>query len=160
MPDESVRLIGHLTLEITAGDGSGEVIARSDYRNTVVDGGRRLLAQLLSGEAAAPQFAIVAGIDGRDTLPDLTKLFNTDGLNPATAKRQAASPGQVKLKGSFPKADKERLIQEAGLMLTCTVGQTQISTLYNRVLVKPAQTVRADEVLSLTWTLSFAAAAN
>jgi hypothetical protein len=153
MPDESVRVYGHVTLEVTAPDG--RLIARAEGTNTVVDGGRDLLAKLLAGKATAPAFEVAAGVLDSPTVADLTKLFNTDGLAEVAA-TVASSAGTVTLTGAFPAADKERSIKEAGLMLTCMQDGLATRTLYNRALVKPAQTVRVGEVLTLTWTLGFA----
>ncbi|MFZ5816342.1 MAG: hypothetical protein ACOY93_13765 [Bacillota bacterium] len=153
MGHESLAIHGVVRLEVTRSDGT---VVRSEGRNTVVDGGRQMVAQLLSGAATGPSFAIAAGVSAEPTVPDLTKLYDPDGLEPVPVTEVRVKEGVVTLRASFPPAERERLIKEAGLMLTCTLGESQVTTLYNRALVKPHQTVRAKEVLTLTWTLAFA----
>lgn len=153
MGREALAIHGHVYLEVTRPDGS---VAVAEGTNRVVDGGRQLVAQLLSGAASNPAFAIVAGVSDAETASDLTKMIEPDGIEPVPVTDVTVKEGIVTLKGAFPTADKERLIKEAGLMLTCQVGDSTLSTLYNRALVKPNQTVRVKEVLSLTWTLAFA----
>lgn len=153
MGRELFAIHGHVKLEVTRPDGS---TATSEGSNTVVNGGRQLVAQLLSGAASNPSFAVVAGVSDAETAPDLTKMIEPDGIEPVPVSTVTVKEGVVTLKGSFPAADKDRLIKEAGLMLTCQVGEGSVSTLYNRALIKPNQSVGEKEVLTLTWTLAFA----
>lgn len=153
MAREAFTIRGYVELEVTRSDGS---VARAAGSNMVVDGGRQLVAKLLTGQAHSPTFAITAGISAAETAPDLTKLFDPDGLEPVTVTDVKIKNGIITLRGSFPRAERERLIKEAGLLLTCKVGEEDQTTLYNRALVRPHPTVRAKEVLTLTWQLSFA----
>ncbi|MFZ5824102.1 MAG: hypothetical protein ACOY94_07230 [Bacillota bacterium] len=153
MAREPLVIRGYVEVEVTRPDGS---TARAAGSNAVVDGGRQLVAKLLTGEAQSPTFAITAGVSDKETVSDLTKLFDPDGLEPVTVTDVKIKDGVITLRGSFPKAERERLIKEAGLLLTCKVGEEEVTTLYNRALVKPQQSVRAKEVLTLTWQLSFA----
>jgi|GEM_PF-6652692 len=154
MAHEALAIRGHVLLEVTHPDGSTE---RAEGHNSVVDGGRQMVAQLLAGLLQSPRFAITAGISAEETLPDLTKLFDPDGLEPVPVADVTIKDGILRLRASFPPADRERLIKEAGLLLTAThPDTTEVSTLYNRALVKPHVTVRVKETLTLTWQLSFA----
>lgn len=153
MAHEGLAIHGRVRLAVIRPDGS---VSEARGTNTVVDGGRQLVAQILSGVAGSPSFAIVAGVSDAETVPDLTKMMEPDGIEPVPVTDVKVKDGIITLKAAFPAADKERLIKEAGLMLSCKVGETEISTLYNRALVKPHQTVRVKEVLTLTWTLAFA----
>lgn len=155
MGREALAIHGHVQLEVIRPDGSVE---RTEGSNTVVDGGRQLVAQLLSGTASSPIFSIVAGVSDKETVSDLTKMIEPDGIEPVPIPMEdvKVKNGIITLKASFPAADKERLIKEAGLMISAKAGDSELSTLYNRALVKPNQTVRVKEVLTLTWTLAFA----
>lgn len=155
MAREALSIRGYVELEVTRPDGS---VARASGSNMVVDGGRQLVAQLMTGQASSPAFAITAGISDEETVDDLTKLYEPDGLEPVIVEEPQIKDGIVTLKASFPPAEQERLIKEAGLLLTCKIGkkEEEVTTLYNRALVKPHQTVRNKEVLTLTWQLSFA----
>lgn len=158
MAHESVRMAGKVVLEIHTRDG--ELVARAEGRNAVMDGGRQLLAKLLSGRAAEPQFFMVAGISDKETTTDLLQLIDPDGLEPQKLEQPKSDNGELRMSGSFPPADKERVISEAGLMLECKTDDDGGRTLYNRVLVAPAPRVRKEDVLTLTWTLSFARSAD
>lgn len=153
MAREALAIRGYVELEVTRPDGS---VARAWGHNMVVDGGRQLVAELLTGQANSPAFAVTAGISDAETVLDLTKLFDPDGLEPVAVTSSKIKEGIITLRASFPPAERERLIKEAGLMLTCKVGEDEVTTLYNRALVKPHQTVRVKEVLTLTWQLAFA----
>lgn len=153
MARETLAIRGYVEVEVTRPDGS---VARAAGSNMVVDGGRQLVAKLLTGEVHSPIFAITAGVSDAETSADLTKLFDPDGLEPVTVTDVKIKDGIITLRASFPKAEQERLIKEAGLLLTCKVGEEDQTTLYNRALVRPNQTVRAKEILTLTWQLSFA----
>lgn len=153
MAREALVIRGYVQLEVVRPDGT---VVMAEGANSVVDGGRQLVAQLVTGLAESPRFAITAGISDAETVPDLTKLYEPDGLIPVAVTDVKIKEGIATLRASFPAAERERLIKEAGLMLTCKVGDEEVSTLYNRALVKPHQTVRVKEVLTLTWQLSFA----
>ncbi|MDB4896880.1 MAG: hypothetical protein JWN15_3142, partial [Firmicutes bacterium] len=153
MPEESVLVHGHVILEVTTASGMpGDSV---EGTNTVVDGGRRLLANLLAGTAGSPAFEAVVGIGTGDTKPDMTTLYDTDGLSGVRGELESAD-GKITLRGVFPAGEKERSLNEAGLVLTCRVGDKEETTLYNRAQVKPPLTVRVGEVLTVTWTLTFA----
>ncbi len=157
MAYEPLAIRGHVTLEVTRPDGT--IIERAEGHNAVVNGGRQMVAELLAGQLYSPRFAIAAGISAEETVPDLTKLFEPDGLEPVPVTDVTIKDGIIRLKAAFPAAERERLIKEAGLMLTAVQGgdaETEQTTLYNRALVKPHVTVRVKEVLTLTWQLAFA----
>lgn len=150
---EALAIRGELLLEITRPDGSQTEVRAT---NAVVDGGRQLVAQLLTGVARSPSFFIVAGVSEKETVADLTKLFDPDGLEPVQVTDIVAKGGIIQMKAAFPPAERERLIKEAGLMLACKVGESEVRTLYNRALIKPHQSVTVKDVLTLTWRLAFA----
>lgn len=150
-------LTPHGAVHMTVLGPTGERIAERFGTNTVVGGGRHLLAQLLTGAATHPQFKAAIGIDGTATTPDLTKLFQPDGVQPQPVTEVQAKDGTISLKATFPAAEKDRQIAETGLMLACTISDNLEERLYNRALVQPPLTLRSGEVLTLTWTLSFTA---
>ncbi|HLO01496.1 MAG TPA: hypothetical protein VK191_00055 [Symbiobacteriaceae bacterium] len=150
-------LTPHGAVHLTVLGPDGKRTAERSGTNTVVGGGRSLLAQLLTGAATHPQFKATIGIEGAPTLPDLTKLLQPDGIQPQPVTEVQAKDGTISLKATFPAADKDRQIAETGLMLACTIDANLSETLYNRALVQPALPLRSGEVLTLTWTLSFTA---
>lgn len=155
MSQECVGIRGCVHLQVIGPDGS--TVGEARATNTVVDGGRQLIAQLLAGVASSPVFQLTAGVEGmRETSPEMQQLYNVDGLTPVDVTEISAVGGEVRLKGAFPRADRDRTISEVGLILACTVNGEHVSRLYNRAKVEPAQVVRAKEVLTMSWTLTFA----
>ncbi|WP_211246704.1 hypothetical protein [Cohnella pontilimi] len=156
MTQDAIGIRGKVVIEVF--DPGNELVSRTVAFNTVVDGGRALIAKLMSGEAKEPSFAIVAGISEKENSPDLTELYEPDGIEPLRVERVKSDSGNVVLSGSFKEADKDRQIREAGLELICLVDGTEFKTLYNRVRLKEATPVRKGQVLSMNWMLSFAQA--
>lgn len=150
-------LTPHGAVRLTVLGPDGGQIAERSGTNTVVNGGRRLLAQLLTGAATQPQFKAAIGITGDPTQSDLTKLFQPDGVLPQPVTEVQAKDGTISLKATFQAAEKDREIAETGLMLACNIGSNLEETLYNRALVQPPLPLRSGESLTLTWTLSFTA---
>lgn len=165
MCHEKVGVLGRLVLEVMAPDG--RVICRRREQNTVLDGGRRLLALLLGDLATGPRFAVTVGTDTTtETKPDMTKLVAPGTIKSVPVKRTSVNNATVILHATFAEfADPETTIGEAGLLVTVkrrAPGDTEFTTeetlLYNRVRVLGEKlTVQKGETLDLTWELSFAA---
>lgn len=155
----AVILYGHAHLTVTGPDGT--VRARAEAANTVLTGGLSLLAQLLAGEAGQPRFAAIVGVSQIPTQADMTIIVSPDGWLPAQVQELKATETQVTMKAIFAPAAADTVIHETGLELTCKLGaETEKTRLYNRAQVKPGLQVRSAEVLTVTWTLTFAPAAS
>ena len=153
MTHETVGVQGHLLLEVA--DGSGRVVHRCRGANTLLEGGRLMLARLLAGEAREPEFAMTLGGGDTDTSPTMRGLAKESAIRPVAVKKARTKEAVVILQASFPVAEAEETIAEAGLTVTYKTGLTTVTELYNRVRVQPALKLKAGETLSATWELSF-----
>lgn len=153
MGRETVSIAGRLLIDVR--DPDGRLIGRRLGTNTVLSGGRQLLARMLAGQAQGPAFEVAVGTGSAATTPDMAALSEAAQLQPVAVETADTLANQVALQATFPLAAAAETIAEAGLLVTCATDTVTGPVLYNRVLIDPPLPLTAGQQLVTSWQLSF-----
>ena len=155
----------HATLHLHLTDRRGRRVAARRVRNSVMQGGARLVAQLFSGEGG-PITHMAVGASGDPTPDD----FDVAALSPTVEGDATPLAGSleapvgpftivpditrrlmlVRVRATLPEAAAVGLVREAGLV--AQVGEQRI--LYNRVTF-PEVSKGDDHELTMFWEVTF-----
>ncbi|MBL8485081.1 MAG: hypothetical protein JNJ60_22995 [Rhodocyclaceae bacterium] len=147
---------GRLTLELH--DAAGRLVARRRADNLITTAGRRLLAQLFTGQAQGPALAIAVGSAATAPKPEDSALGSRVDAAPAAITKmdvlvQDGVPRVLaSVSATFPAGGgAAQALQEAGIEITLP-GQAPV--LYNHVSF-PVITRAGNLAMTLTWEVYF-----